>query len=787
MKLLLLAFIWTSVAIQVYGQHKIFVSPQGNDNNKGSFKEPVATLDRALNIYRKFKTSEGAEILLLKGNYELKAPIELNSNDGGTTSHPLIISSYKDDEVSLSGGGSFYAQWEKYKKNVYRTTLPPNLDDFEQLFVGEERKILARYPNFNPQITPYGGWSSDAIDIERLKGDSSYNGAYFHVLHAARWGGFHYRIKGFNKDNKPILEGGWQNNRPEAGLHKEYRMVENSLTELDHPNEWYTDGDYLYYYAVSPNKLPKKVATDGLSELIKIAGDQNKPVKNIIIKGLTLKHTGRTFMLTKERLLRSDWTIYRGGAILIEGAENISIENCNFKYLGGNGVFVSKYARKVEVRTCHFSNIGASAISFVGDSEAVRNPNFHYTEFTKYEDLDLQKGPKTENYPKYCVAYDNLIHDVGEVEKQAAGVQIAMAMKISVSHNSIYNCSRAGINVGDGTWGGHLFEYNDVFKTVLETSDHGSFNAWGRDRFWQPDRGQIDANVEKHPGLQLLDAIHTTVIRNNRLRCDHGWDLDLDDGATNYHVYNNLLLKNGIKLREGYHRVVENNICVNNSIHAHVWQKNSGDVVMRNIFGSYYYPIGMKHWGTAWDLNLFDISEKPLGFNEGGRDEQSKIGNPLFIDPLIGDYRVSDNSPAILLGFQNFDMNRFGVISPELKDLAQTPELPIYTPGLAPGAIPSRDGSLQEWLGGKIKNLVGLGEVSATGMHDETGVLVVDVPKGSEMAEIGFRKNDVILDFWGQETHNVERLLYHYANRLPDHSTPIKIWRNQQKHTLEIK
>ena len=25
------------------------------------------------------------------------------------------------------------------------------------------------------------------------------------------------------------------------------------------------------------------------------------------------------------------------------------------------------------------------------------------------------------------------------------------------------------------------------------------------------------------------------MLRNNRWRCDHGWDIDLDDGSTNYH------------------------------------------------------------------------------------------------------------------------------------------------------------------------------------------------------------------------------------------------------------
>ncbi|PJF32922.1 MAG: peptide-binding protein, partial [Phototrophicales bacterium] len=113
-----------------------------------------------------------------------------------------------------------------------------------------------------------------------------------------------------------------------------------------------------------------------------------------------------------------------------------------------------------------------------------------------------------------------------------------------------------------------------VFNTVLETSDHGSFNSWGRDRFWLPNRKRMDSLTMANPQMPLWDAIHTTIIRNNRFRCDHGWDIDLDDGSTNYHIYNNLCLNGGIKLREGFYRVVENNIMVNNSFHPHVWFAN---------------------------------------------------------------------------------------------------------------------------------------------------------------------------------------------------------------------
>ena len=84
-----------------------------------------------------------------------------------------------------------------------------------------------------------------------------------------------------------------------------------------------------------------------------------------------------------------------------------------------------------------------------------------------------------------------------------------MAMNITVSHCSIYDMPRAGINIGDGCWGGHVIEFCDVFDTVLETGDHGSFNSWGRDRFWGlKDMDLNTITLGENKNLPLLDVIH---------------------------------------------------------------------------------------------------------------------------------------------------------------------------------------------------------------------------------------------------------------------------------------
>ena len=119
--------------------------------------------------------------------------------------------------------------------------------------------------------------------------------------------------------------------------------------------------------------------------------------------------------------------------------------------------------------------------------------------------LDTAPGPKTDNYPADCRVEDCLLHGFGVVEKQTAGVEISMSESITVSHASIYDCPRAGINIGDGCWGGHVIEYCDVFDTVKETGDHGSFNSWGRDRYW----GLGPRVWAKYPGMALWDCRKT--------------------------------------------------------------------------------------------------------------------------------------------------------------------------------------------------------------------------------------------------------------------------------------
>jgi hypothetical protein len=769
-----------------------YVSPHGDDANPGSLEKPFASVERAQQAVRQAKAAGAAptRVYLRGGIYYLPRTLVFDSRDSGMKASPVIWLAYGEDTPIVSGGQELRLTWEPYKDGIYKATVPAGLST-DQLFVNGRRQVMARYPNFDSKQPIYNGYAADAFDPKRVKRWADPRGGLVHAMHRARWGGMHYVIVGKRDDGTLVLEGGWQNNRP-SEMHGLYRFVENIFEELDAPGEWFLDGKARTLYFAPPagvDLATAKIESVRLHRLIEFRGTPKSPARFITLKGLTFRHAARTFMDTKEPLLRSDWAICREGALLLDGAEDCSVEDCFLDQVGGNAVFVNNYNRRITIRGCHIAEAGANGVALVGDRDAARVPRDWNDHSQGLATLDRTPGPKTDNFPAECTVDDCLIHDTGRVEKQTAPVEIDLAQDITVRHCSIYDVPRAGVNIGDGCWGGHRIEFCDVFNTVLETNDHGSLNTWGRDRYWSLSGLDLYAknDWEAIKDLPRLDVVKTVVICSSRWRCDHGWDIDLDDGSTNYHLYNNLCLSGGIKNREGFFRTVENNIMINNGFHPHVWYEHSHDVFTRNILTRGYAPVRMpKVWGRLVDDNLFADPRALEAAQKYGGDRHSLAGDPMFIDPAKGDYRVREGSPALKLGFKNFPMDQFGVRSPRLRALAKTPSMPSAA-GTPTAGKPRHDPRKRPWLGATVKNVTELGEVSVAGLPDTIGVTVCEVRPGSPAASFGLQEADVIRSLDGKSVDDFGALEKLYDGLTPGKEVEITVIRSQKEHKISIR
>jgi len=196
-----------------------------------------------------------------------------------------------------------------------------------------------------------------------------------------------------------------------------------------------------------------------------------------------------------------------------------------------------------------------------------------------------------------------------------------------------------------------------------------------------------------------------------------------------------------------------------------------------------YRPAVMRpgRWGQEVDRNLFTTNDADrLRFAANGCDAHSLVGDPLFVDPANGDYRVKDGSPALTLGFENFPMDRFGVQRPRLKKIARTPELP--DPSVPSGRNPGPAEAVpvaHHWQGMRVKELTGE-EFSAFGVSRESGgVHVVEGAAGD------IRAGDLIQSIDGQPVRSLADLL-----RRPTTATgkplAVGIVRGQQARTVRV-
>lgn len=706
---------------------EFYVSPVGNDRNPGTKTLPFATLFRAKQAVRKTARRGPIHVWMRGGTYYLESPLVFDSQDSGSPESPVIYAAVPGEDVVLSGGRLLNCRWLPHKDGIVKTSISAGLN-FTQLFVNGKRQIRARYPNYDPSRPgksgylqaagpiadnmqdPNAGPNSDmAFSGEAPRGVrfdpatfsdknwSNLKDAEIHIFQEDYWGNLQWRLKGIDPETHSIWfgEGGqqigakWDSDPARVGAHSRF-FIDNVFEELDTPGEWYLDrGEATLYYfpQLGMDLEGARIEVPQLEHIVHFAGTQAEFVESIKIQGVRFAHTLCTYMFRYDVPSLSDWSIHRGGTVFAEGTRQCSIEDCWFDAVGGNGVFVNNYNRDFSVSGCKFTEAGDSAICFVGDLEQTNGTQLAF--------------------PFECRASDNLVHDCGFYGKQVAGVYISRAKRITVSHNLIYNMPRAAICIGDGTWGGHIIEFNQTHDTVLETADHGPFNAWGRDRAWclAQSHGPYTADRGIDAFDVLVDAMEPVIVRNNFFDEKSGWGLDLDDGASNFEIYNNISIGGvSMKLREGAHRKVYNNIwyMAKSAPCFHVGNNFNHDRYFNNITvmdpGDTQWPSGWPWWPQMsysviappaigpWfeeiDRNCFYSSQgefravvdqlrseggkkNPRSYNLAewqnlGFDRHSIFADPLFVDPGNRDFRVLPGSPALTLGFTNFEMGKWG-------------------------------------------------------------------------------------------------------------------------------
>ena len=246
--------------------------------------------------------------------------------------------------------------------------------------------------------------------------------------------------------------------------------VEGIFEELDAEGEFYYDQDQKLLFFIPKDDcsdsrgaddsitcIPDLVATD-LQTLIKIEGQYGDPVKNIEMRGLGFRDAEKTYLEQWHAPSGGDWSLHRGGAIHLEGAEHVTVLDSYFHRLDGNAVFLGGYSHKTKIARCDFAWIGNGAIATWGDT------------------VDNGYDATLPTQPRHSLIENNVFSNLGLYQKQSSAWGQSKSCLNVVRNNVMFDMPRAAINFNDGLGGGNVIERNIIFNTCRESGDHGPIN-----------------------------------------------------------------------------------------------------------------------------------------------------------------------------------------------------------------------------------------------------------------------------------------------------------------------
>lgn len=665
-------------------------------------------------INRYIEISEEDIDITLKGQYN--GTLYINNK------HNISINIHGEN-ACFSGTRTVCKCCEKYRDNIYKVLLSEK-EDIERLWINGQAFHMARYPNiaYDNKTQVYCSLSEAEYKLSHAKNPDR---AFLRGLHSFEWGGNAYRIHKA-ADGSCDMEWVGNNNRG-SQLNKSKVILENVFEELDAPNEFYYDciNEMLYFYSETEPKGIIEIEYAVNQALLEIIDS----TCNIRVSNLRFEKTDNSMYKGKwERYLRSDWAYNDCACVNIYDSSNVSFESCDFNQLGNNAVLIRNDSRNIKIDNCDFHNCFSNGILILGDKGSTYcTSSWENDNHISYMEVADKMGARNNKYPKNIIINNCLFEWLGLTDLQSAGVCISLAHKVTVSNSTFRHLPRAGINIAENAFGGHRIIHNDLWDCVRETGDHGLFNSWGRDRFWSLKRFNTTGKYGKtKKPYAFFDMLDRNQIISNRVIGNGSFGIDLDDGSSGYDIKNNLCIGVSIKLREGFQRLVENNVIINAPFDYHCAYYKNDDIICNNIV-------------------CHDIAIKNILINKGS--------NTLFEN----NYHISETSvdtsqfkSVTLLTKENVLLGQYTL--PDVKPLSK-----IYGKnGVEPPAI---DLNLKAHNAKKIVSLLyTISTVddsirTACAAPDYSGIFIERIsPLCRFYYKFGVRKGDLILEIDGQKT-----------------------------------
>lgn len=646
----------------------------------------------AVRAARRAQPLEPVTVWLTAGDYRLAEPFALTGAESGVPGAPTVWTAEKG--VILSGGVAL-GPWTTVAEGEVTAPIPAGANGrpmaIDMLFVNGRRAVLASLPKRRGVFKIPGGRTDSycedvstnaagrvefACEFTRLGEDAAaamdavapedIQDVRLQVL--LDWTQGRRRVVGWDRTARLLKTEAFGGKPRKDFMRWGSRAVirlENIRAGFTEPGEWLYDSRagvarYRLLPGESAATLRAEVPRHALSKLLVFRG-----AHDIRFEGIDVACADAPVCEGDDPSLANQTYQYQSAngydaAVFAEYSTNVVLRSCRVTHTGNYGFRVGDGCRHVVLERCEGSDLGAGGV-WVG-AKRFEVPGGGKPERRVYRELA----------PSSCAfvdVRDCVFREGGRFHPEGTGIFVTHASDCSIEHNLVEDFYYSGITVGY-VWGykGSPSQRNTIAYNRISRIGQGELSDMG--------------------GIYLLGTSYGTVVANNVIshvkgRDGSAWGLYLDEGSEGIVMENNVVSHTetgGINQHYGVGCHIRNNIFAYNdragvmhtikrevanvpsSIHVtgNVFYTENGPLLSRlatRVDGVYAHNVWWKPTGVAKDDFAADTAEAYLA---SGRAYGDVVADPLFVDAKAGDFRLRADSPALKLGFREWDHRQAG-------------------------------------------------------------------------------------------------------------------------------
>lgn len=669
----------------------IYISDhRGSDDHMGFLPQddgmgngPLKTITRGLELIaemRRVGAYQPITVKLMDEELALSETVKLPEQTSGITFEPFDMKKRALITGSRKLEGFYESEFQGHRCfAVYIPEVKNGEWFFVDLYVDGERAKLPRYPEEghlvpreveNKSLEFYAGSKWFVPKAGDLEGIENVEDCLISFTHY--WVDEHTPIESYDKETQKITMkyrsrmSVYYDETDDCPSVMEY-YFENVAECFSKPNQWYLDKKegILYYLPKNPEQTIHniKVYAPVLSMLFDISGN------NIRFRNIDFRYTDGGYYVEeywKKQLEKGthgadgetracDAQAAEGapGTIRFYSAHGCFVENCSIQNYGHHAIAIEEGCNNIHIRGNRIYDGGAGGIIVNGaDSGGEICQRTYGNEIS-----------------------DNEISFCGRKYFAGCGITVKNSFENTISHNEIHDLYYTGISVG-WVWGyapsvtrDNLIEKNHIYNIGNgPLSDMGGIYTLGK----QPGtiiRGNLIHNViSRHYGGWAIypdEGSSYLTIENNICYATSENIFHQHYGSMNV-VRNNIFAFSGeatLKIaRAEMHRscIFENNIVVGKNVPMY-GNTNQGKfnycfMGTKNLYFDYgSEKLRMVETKDGMTLTFDEFVQKY------GVDLDSVAADPLFEDAENYNFKLSEKSPALSLGFVPFELRDVGV------------------------------------------------------------------------------------------------------------------------------